>query len=359
MKDLGTESQQWIYDNGLLKPKNQPTPNHWHTDAGYEYCLGVRTKQLTNTCTNAADYSDRSQPQTYPLELLHCPRNEIIARHMRFIMVDGRVQSLAPVVVPEQQGYYQYGITYSTDDGLPLSRGAATPFCMQIDGTDPLLSAGTSKIVLAPCSPSSPSPSPSLQQELDWFGTFEPFLFSLQNEYGLEDVIELAYGHSTRWLTMEIYNPLDNLVYSSQTNAWQGIMRAEVSELLQSINDPDGTTNTMLGSYRVEMHVRHAPITLKTNFTISPQAHVVCTEMGGGNQYQTSMVGLWVSVVGLMLGVCVLVVVHYTCTKNLSMESDDEKTVVLEDDEKQLEDLEESTTSHVTTTQRSDDQLQL
>jgi hypothetical protein len=137
LEDIGTDHQQWIYQDGLLKTKL--AYQSYRFSSSQQRCLGPRVEELTPDTTRSS----------YELILQTCPENEQDTRqHMRFVLVDDRVQSLAPVVVSQTDNMER--------NGLPAATTTTKPYCMTIDGSEVMKSAPAgSKIRLEPCSEDS------------------------------------------------------------------------------------------------------------------------------------------------------------------------------------------------------------
>jgi hypothetical protein len=208
--------------------------------------------------------------QEYRLAVQKCQDT----RHFRWLLADGRVQSLAKVAGSSSVPHY----------------------CMSIDATVPMKAAG-SAMMLKPCDNSN-----DLQQLIQPYGNIEPFLSSLQSVWGLEDIVELAY-ETTSDAPIEVdvylYKPgdddLDDPLYSMKTSASSGVLFFNVSSILAE----DETSGQFIAKFGDN----------EVTFTVSPQTHVRC-----GTGYSSAMPSS-ASALGFVLGsvvvFCVLLCVGY------------------------------------------------
>jgi hypothetical protein len=287
-----------MYQAGLLKPKVLSTRPWW---GSFERCLGPKAKEF-------------EMGNTYPLTLQNCPKDDDDddARHMRFLMIDGRVQSLAPVVVPS-----------SSDDAM------TTPYCMTIQGNVAMQSAGSS-ITLKPCDSQN-----MLQQGIQSYGTVRPFLFASQSVWGYSDVVELAYALGQDdsdtdpvAVTMTIYNQREEKVHSLQATTASGILSFSVSDLVEG----DSDASTTIGEYVAKMETDTAVYSVA--FSVAAESHVAYV----GSLSAAASLLVVMAVVGVAVGFILLTVAHNSSAyrKQASMDGDeDEEATVIEqmDDE--------------------------
>jgi hypothetical protein len=207
-------------------------------------------------------------------------------------MVDGRVQSLAPVVVPS-----------SVDSSQEDTEDYATAYyCMSINGNVAMESAG-SAITLEPCDSQN-----MLQQGLQSYGTVHPFVYSLQHVWGYLDVVELAYAVGRQddasdnepVVTVSIYNQWEEKVHSLQGTTVSGILSFPVSDLMGE--DDDSTTAT-IGEYMVKLETEDS-VEYTVAFSVSEEPHVA----DYSRHYAPSslaIVGISMAAVGLIV-CCIL-----------------------------------------------------
>jgi len=187
---------KWIYEDGLLKPEHKPSNwLSWAYSAKSKngLCLGPKAEQL------------RSTEKSYKLFLQHCPEEHEAARHMRFIMTDeGKVQSLAPV------------------------EDAELKYCMSTFGLE------NNEMFLRPCN----SKDEKLDQELRAYGTVNTFALPLQDEWGVDDVVELGYSfagndNNLAETSLEIYKTgyEGEITHAMTSSASSGIFAFKVSNL--------------------------------------------------------------------------------------------------------------------------------
>jgi hypothetical protein len=179
-----SNQHRWMYQDGLLKPKVQPPPlpTHWYsTNTGGDRSLGPKggVEQL-------------EWGQSYPLTLQSCPNDDDDnSRHMRFVMVDGRMQSLASVVVPEEISAMMTTSTTLTPPYycMSISNGNNNDDdAVSMETSAPAGSAAAMMITLEPCDDDSSQNNNTMLQEqqqgLQSYGTVQPFIYLLQNVWG-------------------------------------------------------------------------------------------------------------------------------------------------------------------------------
>jgi len=143
---IGSSKQKWNFENGLLKS----------------------TESNTNECL--APYIETFDQGTsyYKLVALKCPDNEDdfeATRHMRFTVADDRIVSLAHV-----------------------RGGDAGSYCMTISSWH-----STDYVKLTPCD----EDTSNNRQSFEVIGNSEPFLYALDQNFGMQDTVELAYHAGT------------------------------------------------------------------------------------------------------------------------------------------------------------------
>lgn len=211
---------KWIYEDGLLKPKNKP--DNWlsfaySASAKNGLCLGPKSEQL------------RSGKSSYKLFLQHCPLDHEVARHMRYIMTDdGKVQSLAPVIMEKDVEGDEGANRKLGDDG-------EQKYCMSTFA----LEGGQKKngLFLRPCN----TEDERVHQELQAYGTVNTFALGLQDEWGVEDVVKLGYSFAGSddndgETFLEIYKTgHEGKVYKTGSPASSGIFEIDVANTLNGV----------------------------------------------------------------------------------------------------------------------------
>lgn len=209
---------KWKYEDGLLKPAEY-RPDNWYSWSslygGAELCLGPKARELK---------SGRS----YKLLLQHCPKENELARHMRFIMTDdGKVQSLAPVIEEDK--------AERDENRNLLQEMESNKYCMSIskDNGMRLKSCGDSH-------------KKTLQQELEPYGAFEPFIMTLQEGWGLQDVVEFSYSfvnevednHDGVYLSIYKRGGKEgDIVHATEASTLSGIFAVDVASNLAGAGD--------------------------------------------------------------------------------------------------------------------------
>lgn len=227
------QRHKWIYQDGLLKPKDQP--KNWYSWSSQsnqkELCLGPKVQELAS-CGEVS----------YKLYLQLCPQGDEVARHMRFILTDeGTVQSLAPV----RQKARREGRNL-------LEEEEDIKYCMSAPG------GGEGWMTLERCQDEKMA-----QQGLQAYGTVKPFVLSLQDQWGYEDVVELAYsvGEQDSMVTVSNYDESgqEEILQAMESSASSGILAFEASKL-QGV-----------GEYRAKLETRDTEYSLA--FVIADQSH--------------------------------------------------------------------------------------
>jgi hypothetical protein len=297
LDEIGTVSQKWKYEQGLLMTSSS-------SSSSYKKCLGPSrgVYELVK--------------ESYPLVLQPCPQEGDFAPHMKFVVTpSGLVQSLAPIVVPEELKCGEYLTT------LKLT----TPYCMTIEGASAMKSAG-SRIHLTKCDFSNAF---NVKQRFEPFGTRAPFLHTLQSVYGREDVLQLAFdiGNSGRgtedesWIDfqdddnqiiIDFYqlgsssedDPREQPVYSFVTDSSSsGIVTLNISELAF-----DGSANDNTIHYEAKFRASQEYSYIAAFAVATDEDHVNYTTSGA---FSSSMGALGISIVSAACVVVFAFVVGY------------------------------------------------
>jgi hypothetical protein len=375
LDELGTPSQQWIYQDGLLKPKVQPTIRS--RSSGGESCLAPSAEELT-------------MGRSYPLTLQDCPKDDDDdARHMRFLVVDGSVQSLASVVLRSSSSCDDSSEDDSTEESdedsteddssdedssedssleddssveddssedancrkirrtMNTDEISTTPrYCMSINGNVAMESAG-SAITLEPCDSQN-----KLQQGLQSYGTVHPFVYSLQRVWGYSDVVELAFAvapdgsNNDPVVTVNIYNQLEEIVHSLQATTVSGILSFPVSDLMGEDND-----STTIGEYIVKLETDSVEYSVA--FSVVEESQVAYTSF----VKDAGTLAIVMAAAGLVVVLILVAAAYYSFAhrKQVTMGGEVEATAV-----EKMEDINDDaaeTLSQATTSNDSNDSM--